>query len=107
MHKLKTAPLCVQSRQRTLPEHRYLLQGRTEEGILETGEFSASKLELGREKGLRGKYGLGWVGKIWEGFGQTDIRDSSGRHLFCKATDANSLSHHICIVFLHQPILDI
>ena len=60
VHKLKTAPLCVQSRQRTLPEHRYLLQGRTEEGILETGEFSASKLELGREKGLRGKYGLGW-----------------------------------------------
>ena len=45
---------------RTLPEHRYLLQGRTEEGILETGEFLASKLELGREKGLRGKYGLGW-----------------------------------------------
>ena len=41
---------------------------------------------------------MGWVGKIWEGFGQTDIRDSSGRHLFCKATDANSLSHHICIV---------
>ena len=67
MHKLKTAPLCVQSRQRTLPEHRYLLQGRTEEGILETGEFSASKLELGREKGLRRKFGLGWVGKIWEG----------------------------------------